>query len=68
MRNLSEKTCTKCGEIFPATAEYFYKFKKGKYGLRSECKKCLIRITLQYYRLHKEERKAYRKIYNEKNK
>lgn len=39
------KTCTKCGETFPATLEYFSPSKLGKYGLRSECKPCNTRIA-----------------------
>lgn len=34
------KTCTKCGEIYPATEEYFNKQKRGKFGLRANCKNC----------------------------
>ena len=30
------KKCTKCGKILPATKEYFYKEKRGKYGLTAE--------------------------------
>ena len=36
-----EKTCTKCGEIFPATLEFFFKNSGGKYGLTPRCKKCV---------------------------
>ena len=32
--------CTKCGKRLPATTEYFYKQKAGKYGLANECKEC----------------------------
>ena len=34
------KVCTECGKEFPATKEYFYKSKNGKYGLLNECKEC----------------------------
>lgn len=34
------KICTKCGQEFPATTEYFHKSKRGKYGLRADCKQC----------------------------
>ena len=34
------KTCTKCGQPFPATAEYFRRHRKGRFGLRPECKSC----------------------------
>ena len=34
------KTCTKCGECKPATAEFFTAQKLGKYGFTSVCKIC----------------------------
>ena len=34
------KRCTKCGNEFPATREYFTPNKGGKYGLRPDCNKC----------------------------
>jgi len=37
---VSERKCTKCGEILPATLEYFYKQLKSKDGLQSRCKEC----------------------------
>ncbi len=40
MKNLSEKTCTKCQTDYPATAEYFYRKRECKCGLREECKGC----------------------------
>lgn len=35
---MSTKRCNSCGEIFPATEEFFYKLKNGKLYYR--CKKC----------------------------
>jgi len=35
------KTCTKCKSVFPATLEYFYKNKGGKYGVTPRCKPCV---------------------------
>jgi hypothetical protein len=34
------KICTKCGEIKPATTEYFYHQARGRQGLSAECKVC----------------------------
>ena len=42
------KTCTKCGEEYPATPEYFYKEKMGVGGLRAECKKCKATVAKKY--------------------
>lgn len=38
--SIPQKRCTVCGETFPVTTEWFYKLKKGKYGLHPSCKKC----------------------------
>jgi hypothetical protein len=36
-----KQTCTgDCGNEFPATLDYFYKKKNGKFGVRSRCKEC----------------------------
>ena len=35
-----EKKCTKCGETFPRTKEFFYAQKSRKDGLRPHCKEC----------------------------
>jgi 5-methylcytosine-specific restriction endonuclease McrA len=60
---LAERACTICGEVLPATAEYFYRSKKGKYGLRGECKKCRAALKKIYRAEHVEEIAAYRKQY-----
>jgi hypothetical protein len=46
---LELKRCTKCGNEFPATLDYFTKHAISKDGLRSHCKEC-----------HNKEKKAYR--------
>ena len=35
------KTCRKCGATFPASLEFFYRNKGGKYGLTPRCKSCV---------------------------
>ena len=62
------KTCTKCGETLPATTEYFHKQKRGKYGLRSKCKKCILEQKKQYYEDNKDKISEYKKQYYEDNK
>lgn len=37
---MNKKICSKCNKEFPATPEYFYRKKSGKYRLMSECKEC----------------------------
>jgi hypothetical protein len=49
--DVSERTCTKCGEVKPATAEHFNKHRKG---LRPECREC----QKAYGRAYKAANKA----------
>lgn len=35
------KKCTCCGNELPATLEFYHAMKKGKFGVRSVCKKCV---------------------------
>lgn len=37
---IPEKRCSKCGNLYPATTDYFSPQKSGKYGLKSWCKQC----------------------------
>jgi hypothetical protein len=40
--------CRICKNDYPATPEYFYRHKKYKIGLRSECKKCTDNLQKFY--------------------
>lgn len=66
------KVCTKCGNELPATTEYFFKRKSGKYGLNSNCKKCSRKYNSEYYKQwskdNKEKVSGYGKKYYENNK
>jgi len=53
------KQCTKCGEMFPATTEFFYKKERGLYGLHSWCKTC-------FYSTTKSTSQAYQKAHRER--
>ena len=67
---LLAKKCTKCGRWLVTSTANFHKFKKGRYGLAYECKKCknkrnrqwvkdnkdkIAENNRQYYREHKDE-------------
>lgn len=45
---MRRKVCTKCDKELPATSEYFYKQKYGKYGFQGSCKKCKSKQIKQY--------------------
>lgn len=62
------KKCTKCGEILPATTEYFNKKKSGKYGLRADCKNCRKQYHREYYKDNKDDILEYHREYYKDNK
>lgn len=61
--NIPLKQCTKCGEKYPATVEYFHKSKGGKYGLYSCCKICKAEAARRRYIKNPEEHRAARRRY-----
>ena len=60
---MNKKTCTKCGETFPATAEYFYRREhhSPKYRLRPQCKNCMYAAKLAWNNKNEERVKEYSK-------
>lgn len=59
------KTCTKCGQTYPATAEYFHRRKKNN-SLRSACKPCHNAQGRKWVQsLSEEQRSARRKVCTE---
>jgi len=66
------KICSKCGREMPATNEYFSKDKKGKYGLRADCKKCYSIYRKKHYNENKtdirKKQNEYLKQYHKENK
>lgn len=51
---MEHKTCTKCGRELPATTEYFYKEKSGKYGLNGRCKECKNKYFKKYGEINRD--------------
>lgn len=58
------KICSKCGEEKPATTDYFYKNKDGKFGVARRCKECVKADARQYHEKHKESNNARHREYS----
>lgn len=65
---IDTRTCTKCGESFPATTEYFYAQKDAKGGLQSQCKLCRRKGVRAYQQINKDKIRDYHRTYQQLNK
>ena len=72
---LLAKKCSKCSKWLVASADNYYRQKRGKYGLVSQCKECKKQYCgaspeyyKQYYQDNKDKRTEYNKQYREANK
>lgn len=54
------KTCTKCGRLFPASPDFFYRQHDGKYGLRADCKGCFRPLNHRAQRVRYATQRAER--------
>lgn len=61
----STRTCSKCGETKPL--DEFYDRKDSKDEKRTDCKKCTIKRSREYYQTHRKERSEKGKEYRQKN-
>lgn len=50
IENIGIKTCTKCGNPYPATTEYFYKKKDSADRLHPWCKACKKKVMQRHQR------------------
>jgi hypothetical protein len=66
-RTMNTKTCTKCGETKPATPEFFYKQRAGKFGLQGSCKACRNVQVREWTRRNPEKRRQFERRWAEKN-
>lgn len=59
------KRCSKCGEEYPATTEYFHRQEHGKFGLMGACKAC--KKTERQLPEKKQRAREYDKQWKAKN-
>lgn len=62
--NTPEKQCTRCKKVYPATKEYFHKWRNG---LSSHCKACKAENRRAYYQSNIEKEQQQNKLYKQAN-
>lgn len=63
-----EKCCTKCGKFYPATLEFWHKYKGSINQLRAYCRICCNLACKEYYNNNKEKFNRAVKEWQKKNK
>ena len=64
---LKNKTCTRCGEEYPATTEYFHWKHKVKNRLQSHCKWCNTKLAAIRYRNNPEKHRDLKRNWRQSN-
>lgn len=62
---METKKCSTCKEVKPINE--FYKHKRQKDGLYSQCKYCANKVRKEYYKKHLKERIEYQKKYKKEH-
>lgn len=64
---MNTKRCSKCQEEKPATSEFFYKKKEGKFGVMARCIECTLQERKEYQKKNKKKISIRKKVYQKKN-
>ena len=64
---MAAKQCTKCGEVKPATTEFFYKHAEAHLGLRPDCIACHRKKSKAYRALNAERLRKWFAKYRQEN-
>ena len=64
---IPRKRCTKCGDEYPATTDYFHARSDRKSGIKSECKSCGDLRQRNHYASNIEEAHQEQKRYRDAN-
>lgn len=65
MKVRQTKTCSKCGET--KELEFFYKKRRGKFGVQAVCKACDAAAAKEHYAANRERRAARQKAWHAAN-
>ncbi len=61
------KTCSRCGQTFPATTEFFHRSSVTHDRLHTWCKACVSQYKKEYLERNREDIRGYGKEYRERN-
>ena len=64
---LTEKACNRCGEILPATTEYFRAHSCGVGGLDTYCRKCAVQRAAEWREANRERYNELQRTYRERH-
>ena len=53
---MKSKCCSKCGDVFPLTSDYWHISRSTKDGFQYKCKQCAKQCAKHYYIEHREYR------------
>lgn len=67
MESISTRTCTKCGEAKPQTAEFYSPCKRSAGGLRRTCRACRNATYREWRRQNPDRVQAYKRTDRENN-
>lgn len=62
------KRCTKCGNYYPPTSNFYHKNKATKDGLRYECKTCHKKDGQRYFQENKDKCYSSQQAWEDRNK
>lgn len=66
-KEVSEKTCSKCGDVLPATSEFFKVEKRFAVGFAAECRKCRAKRERERYAAEPDKHNKSCKSWRRKN-
>lgn len=61
------RQCSHCGVEYPATTEFFYRKKDGKYGLQTVCKACAKKKSAEWQKANRNRANEYQRHWYRKN-
>lgn len=65
--SIPQKRCNSCKQYYPATHEYFSRYKYSKDGFKQNCKACGKAATQKWREEHYDQYREYNRLYTEEH-